>query len=317
MALSEWRNAGSQNISSDKKFCCIAVMLGKWTLTHLVRLGPLSPIEQGVILVTEHNAELNAGFVVLLGSNHAPPLTEEDWQNILLRQENARTGYCHLPTSAGVCILAIGIPNDLTWAGWSGYDTWSVFGLDSNRKKKESGQWRGSHELCSSSHRTMAKTRPSERTGLSTGPRTRACFSSFFTCTPWKASLLVLPGDGMFQAQRVLTDMSTCCASGQCHDIKDEQVAHITAAKESVSHNWKDMTTFAHALSVTNLAKSMSVVSQQWNLSSAYSVEHVSCPSRGYLGGIALPVLLHSVPEQGAPNSCWFTSPQTACVNGI
>ena len=35
--------------------------------------------EQGVILVTEHNAEVNAGFAVLLGSNHAPPLLEEDW----------------------------------------------------------------------------------------------------------------------------------------------------------------------------------------------------------------------------------------------
>ena len=29
---------------------------------------PKSPKEQGVILVTEHNAEVNAGFVVLRGS---------------------------------------------------------------------------------------------------------------------------------------------------------------------------------------------------------------------------------------------------------
>ena len=42
------------------------------------------PKEQGVILVTEHNAELNAGFAVLRGSNHAPPLLEEDWQSIPL-----------------------------------------------------------------------------------------------------------------------------------------------------------------------------------------------------------------------------------------
>ena len=38
--------------------------------------GPKLPKEQGVILVTEHNAEVNAGFVVLRGSNHAPPLLE-------------------------------------------------------------------------------------------------------------------------------------------------------------------------------------------------------------------------------------------------
>ena len=38
--------------------------------------------EQGVILVTEHNAEINAGFAVLRGSNHPPPLREEDWQSI-------------------------------------------------------------------------------------------------------------------------------------------------------------------------------------------------------------------------------------------
>jgi len=41
--------------------------------------SPLLPIEQGVILVTEHNAELNA---------------------------QARTGYCQLPASTGVCILS-------------------------------------------------------------------------------------------------------------------------------------------------------------------------------------------------------------------
>ena len=45
---------------------------------------PPKPKEQGVILVTEHNAEVNAGFAVLRGSNHAPPLLEEDWQSIPL-----------------------------------------------------------------------------------------------------------------------------------------------------------------------------------------------------------------------------------------
>ena len=37
-----------------------------------------------MILVIEHNAEVNAGFVVIRGSNHAPPLLEADWQSIPL-----------------------------------------------------------------------------------------------------------------------------------------------------------------------------------------------------------------------------------------
>ena len=37
-----------------------------------------------MILVTEHNAGVNAGFVVLRSSNHAPPLLEADWQSIPL-----------------------------------------------------------------------------------------------------------------------------------------------------------------------------------------------------------------------------------------
>ena len=45
---------------------------------------PLGSKEQGVILVTERNAGVNAGFIVLKGSNHAPPLSENDWQSIPL-----------------------------------------------------------------------------------------------------------------------------------------------------------------------------------------------------------------------------------------
>ena len=51
-------------------------------------LTPKVPKEQGVILVTEHNAEVNAGFVVSRGSNHAPPLLEADWQSIPLGPGN-------------------------------------------------------------------------------------------------------------------------------------------------------------------------------------------------------------------------------------
>ena len=77
--------------------------------------GPLSPIEQGVILVTEHNAELNAGFVVLLGSNHAPPLLEDDWQNIPLgqgdKQEQAFANYQQAlpPIGKTPCCDSVGV----------------------------------------------------------------------------------------------------------------------------------------------------------------------------------------------------------------
>lgn len=47
---------------------------------------PKVPKKQGVIL--EHNAEVNAGFVVLRESNHAPPLSEDDWSSIPLGPEN-------------------------------------------------------------------------------------------------------------------------------------------------------------------------------------------------------------------------------------
>lgn len=49
---------------------------------------PVTPKEQGVILVTKRNAEVNAGFVVLRESNHAPPLSEDDWSSIPLGPEN-------------------------------------------------------------------------------------------------------------------------------------------------------------------------------------------------------------------------------------
>ena len=59
--------------------------------------GPLPPVGQGVLLVTEHNAEVNAGFVVLFGSNHDSPLSEDEWQNIPLapcdKQEQAIAKY--------------------------------------------------------------------------------------------------------------------------------------------------------------------------------------------------------------------------------
>ena len=36
-------------------------------------------IGQGILLVTEHNAEINAGFIVVFGSQPAPPVGETQW----------------------------------------------------------------------------------------------------------------------------------------------------------------------------------------------------------------------------------------------
>ena len=39
-------------------------------------------IGQGILLVTEHNAEINAGFIVAFASSHAPPVEEDRWRLI-------------------------------------------------------------------------------------------------------------------------------------------------------------------------------------------------------------------------------------------
>ena len=62
------------------------------------------PKPQGVILVTEHNAEVNAGFAVLRGSNHAPPLIEEDWHR-----------YVRIQGEVGCCVLEGGLYNGFKW----------------------------------------------------------------------------------------------------------------------------------------------------------------------------------------------------------
>ena len=39
-------------------------------------------IGQGVLLVTEHNAEVNAGFIVAFASSHRAAITEDQWRKI-------------------------------------------------------------------------------------------------------------------------------------------------------------------------------------------------------------------------------------------
>ena len=47
-------------------------------------------IGQGLLLVTERNAEINAGYIVLFGSDHSPIITEADWRSIPLIRGEAR-----------------------------------------------------------------------------------------------------------------------------------------------------------------------------------------------------------------------------------
>ena len=50
---------------------------------------------QGVILVTEHNAEVNARFTVLQDFNHTPSLRKEDWRRIPLNGSVSQESVLH------------------------------------------------------------------------------------------------------------------------------------------------------------------------------------------------------------------------------
>ena len=91
------------------------------------------PKPQGVILVTEHNAEVNAGFAVLRGSNHAPPLLEEDWQRIPLNSgESQEPVIGEYRKKLVAALLEVGLHNGFKWERRQEHDTIRVPGLDPN-----------------------------------------------------------------------------------------------------------------------------------------------------------------------------------------
>ena len=47
---------------------------------NLVPSNNSQEIGQGILLVTEHNAEVNAGFIVAIASGHTPPVDEDQWR---------------------------------------------------------------------------------------------------------------------------------------------------------------------------------------------------------------------------------------------
>ena len=190
------------------------------------------PKEQGVILVTEHNAEVNAGFAVLRGSNHAPPLLEEDWQSIPLgsgeSQDLAIRKYkqklvseywklvatmvshgrddrdmtqseCQAWIQTGLALAPFCghmMNTSLEWAvAWSLVGEWTTRTIFLPPK----GECFKAHAHRISYHRMISG--PSPCCMLTWA---RACFEKgslpSLLALPGDASLMVLPRDGMFQA---------------------------------------------------------------------------------------------------------------------
>ena len=195
---------------------------------------PPKPKPQGVTLVTQHNAEVNAGFAVLQGSNHAPPLLEEDWQRIpfssgksqepVIREyrkklvaeywklvstmvSNGRDDRNMTPSECQACIqtgLALTpfcghvMNTSLEWAvAWSLVGEWTTRTIFLPPK----GEWpRQGHP--------KNLLPPYNQRSVPMLTWARACFEQgclpSLLALPGDASLLVLPGDGMFQAQRIV-----------------------------------------------------------------------------------------------------------------
>ena len=192
------------------------------------------PKPQGVILVTEHNAEVNAGFAVLRGSNHAPPLLEEDWQRIPLNsgesQEPVIREYrkklvaeywklvstmvsngrddrdmtpseCQAWIQTGLALTPFcghAMDTSLDWAvAWSLVGEWTTRTIFLPPK----GEWaRQGHP--------KNLLPPYDQRSVPMLTWARACFEQgslpSLLALPGDASLLVLPGDGVFQAQRIV-----------------------------------------------------------------------------------------------------------------
>ena len=199
------------------------------------------PKQQGVILVTEHNAEVNAGIIVVRGSNHAPPLLETDWQSIPLcpgdSQNQAIGKYgqklvatywqivydmvshgrddrdmtpteCRAWIQTGLALTPFCghiMNTSLEWTvAWSLVGEWTTRTLFPPPK----GEWpRQGHP--------RALVTPYDQRSVPLLTWARACFEQgslpSLLALSGKASLMVLPGDGMFQAQRVV--------SGRCRPV--------------------------------------------------------------------------------------------------
>ena len=203
-------------------------------------LGPAGSVnsaqEQGVILVTEHNAEVNAGFAVLRGSNHAPPLLEEDWQSIPLGSGESQdlairkykqklvSDYWKLVSTMvshgrddrdmtpsecqGLALTPFCghvMNTSLEWAvAWSLVGEWTTRTIFLPPK----GEWpRQGHP--------QNLLSPYDQRSVPMLTWARACFEQgslpSLLALPGDASLLVLPGDGMFQAQRIV--------NGKCRPV--------------------------------------------------------------------------------------------------
>ena len=188
---------------------------GDWTWTRWTKRLWLTV----VILVTEHNAEVNAGFTVLRGSNHTPPLREEDWLAAHTTQRwripracssrmDEMTETWHLQNAK------LGIPSGLALAPFCGHrmDTsldwavaWSLVGEWTTRTifLPSKGEWpRQGHP--------KNLLPPYERRSVPMLTWARACFEQgslpSLLALPGDASLLVLPVMACFKHSDLLEE---------------------------------------------------------------------------------------------------------------
>ena len=185
--------------------------------------------------MTEHNAEINAGFSVLFGSNHIPIITQADWRSIPVAAGDERNRViCQLRDKVVEAYWQL--VHTLVNNGWNDRhmtreecQAWVQTGLglapfcghhmDSSLEWAVAwsliGEW-ASRELflpCKGAwprncHPANIHT-PYDQRSTPLHTWARACFEQgslpSLLAIPGKAAMLVLPGDKMFQSQYVAT----------------------------------------------------------------------------------------------------------------
>ena len=188
-------------------------------------------VGQGVLLVTEHNAEINAGFIVEFGSQHEPPLDDARWNRIsaatkaddkesLLLSEADRLEQLYwakaqdfLATRKATKYMtpsecAVWVQSGLALTPFAGCSTHTSF--DWTLAWSLIGEWT-SRELFpprSAHPRNLLNNYARRLPPILTWAH--ACFEQgslpSMLHLPGQAQLFVLPGERMYQAQRILSE---------------------------------------------------------------------------------------------------------------
>ena len=201
---------------------------------NLANIDDVPPVGQGVLLVTEHNAEVNAGFIVLFGSSHAPVVTAREiaaiplikgskrdlaiqalqprlveayWQRVIEMVGNDRdegdmsAEECQAWVQSGLALTPFcgyRMNSTLDWA-----IAWSLIGEYTCRElfPPPKGAW----PRCCQPSRLLS---PYDRRSTPMHTWARASFEQgslpSLLSLPGDAAFMILPGDRMFQAQRII-----------------------------------------------------------------------------------------------------------------